>query len=560
MPRMTGSRYFAEFMRGYGVTHVFFVPTVAMNALGEMEDLNIRRVLTHGEVAAAYMADGYARASGKPGVCMAQNVGASNLMAGLRDAYMACSPVIAISGGPSTASRYRHAYQDVDDCSQFDPVTKFNARVDDVTRLPDLLRQAFREATSGSPGPVHLQIREPYCTSIEAEGEFELVVEEQFTHVPPFRPEPTEIERVRAAAAMLHRAHKPIIVAGGGVTASGAQREVVELAEKLCIPVITSLNAKQTILDTHPLSVGVAGTYSRSCANRVLAEADTVFFIGSRTGGMITTNWQIPARGTTVIQLDINSAELGRNYSCAVALLGDAAVTLRRLIDLAQPKAPEAAAAWTGRVGQLVSEWRKGAEVMRNSDAVPMRPERICKEISEALPANGVVVADTGHAGMWSAQMIDFTQPGQRLIRCAGSLGWGFPGSLGVKCALPDRPVLCFTGDGGIYYYLSELETAARCGINVVVVVNNNSALNQELRLVNRAYGGKQRGRAGDIWRFQNLDLAKVAESLGCVGLRARTPEEFKKSLRSAFGMNKPVVIDAVTDVEALATRAWVPG
>jgi acetolactate synthase-1/2/3 large subunit len=155
MPKMNGSKAFAEIVKGYGVTHVFFVPAIMLQALAEMEDMNIRRIMTHGEKAAAYMADGYARASGKPGVCMAQQIGASNLAAGLRDAFMGCSPVIAVTGGPDTGSRYRYAYQEVEDFCQFDPVTKFNACVDDVTRLPDLLRQAFRAATSGAPRPVH---------------------------------------------------------------------------------------------------------------------------------------------------------------------------------------------------------------------------------------------------------------------------------------------------------------------------------------------------------------------------------------------------------------------
>ena len=163
MPRMTGDRYFAEAMRGYGVSHLFFVPTIILPAMAEMEDMGITRVVTHGEKAAAYMADGYARASRRPGFCLAQNIGASNLAAGLRDAYMACSPVIAITGGPQPDSRYRNAYQEIEDFSQFDPVTKFNAEVGRVERLPDLLREAFRVATSGAPGPVQLadQSRHP---------------------------------------------------------------------------------------------------------------------------------------------------------------------------------------------------------------------------------------------------------------------------------------------------------------------------------------------------------------------------------------------------------------
>ncbi len=159
MPKMTGSKLFAEMMRGYGVSHIFFVPAIMMKAMAEMEDMPIKRVMVHGEKAAAYMADGYARASGKPGVCMAQNIGASNLAAGLRDGYMSCSPIIAISGGTLPNDRYRCAYQVIEDFPQFEPVTKFSAHVDAVTRLPDLLRQAFREATSGTPGPVHLQMQ-----------------------------------------------------------------------------------------------------------------------------------------------------------------------------------------------------------------------------------------------------------------------------------------------------------------------------------------------------------------------------------------------------------------
>ena len=475
MPKMTGSRLFAEMMRGYGVSHIFFVPTFMHKGLAEMEDMPIRRIMVHGEKAAAYMADGFARASGKPGVCMAQVVGATNLAAGLRDGYMAGSPIIALTGGPTPESRYRHSYQEVDDFTQFGPVTKFSARVDAVKRLPDLLRQAFREATSGAPAPVYLQVQGHLGDMAEQEAEFEVLIEEQFSHVPAFRPEP-EMDRVAAAAALLAQAERPIIVAGGGVVRSGARQEVVELAEKLQIPVVTSLNAKSTIVDTHPLAVGVSGSYSRDCANRALLEADLVFFIASHTGGQVTHSWRFPPVGTTVIQLDIDPAELGRNYPNAASILGDAKVSLRRLIDAVQPKPPAAAKAWTGRVQQIVAEWRAEHEPMRASDAVPIRPERICRAISEVLPPDGVVVSDTGHSGIWTGSMIDFTHPEQRYFRCAGSLGWGFPASLGVKCALPDKPVVCFNGDGGFYYHIGELESAKRYNINVVVVVNNNSA------------------------------------------------------------------------------------
>jgi acetolactate synthase-1/2/3 large subunit len=554
MAFMTGSRFFAEAMRAYSVSHIFFVPTMLLPAMAEMEDMNIRRVVTHGEKAAAYMADGYARASRRPGICMAQNVGSANLAAGLRDAYMACSPVMAITGGPDPDSRYRYLYQEVEDFSMFDPVTKFNARIDKLSRLPDLLRQAFRESTSATPGPVHLEASGSHGQVLEGEADLDLIVEEPFKQFPAFRLEP-ELDRVRAVAAALARAERPVIVAGGGVPASQAEPEVVKLAELLSIPVATSLNAKGTIRDDHPLSVGVVGTYSRGCANRTVAESDLVFFIGSHTGSQVTNNWKIPRPGTPVIQLDIAPAELGRNYPNSVSVLGDAKMTLRRLIESLEPMEPRTG--WVRHAQKLVDEWRAEVAPLRNSDALPMRPERLCREITEFLPANAVVVSDTGHAGIWSGTMIEFTKPGQRYIRCAGSLGWAFPGSLGVKCALPDTPVLCFTGDGGFYYHLAELETAVRYGINAVIVVNDNRSLNQETRLFDAAYGGQQRGKSREMWVFEDVDLAKVAEAMGCFALRIERPSELKRALEQAFAAHKPAVLDVVTDIKALAARGW---
>jgi acetolactate synthase-1/2/3 large subunit len=258
------------------------------------------------------MADGYARASGKPGLCMAQMIGASNLAAGLRDGFMAGSPIIAVSGGPTPQSRHRHAYQEVDDISQFNAVTKFNAQIDHVTRMPDLIRQAFRVATSGAPGPVHLRVQSHLGQISEEEADLDPLVELMYRRAPAFRPEP-EMQRVRDALALLAQAERPIIVAGGGVIRSNAEREVLALAEMLSIPVATSLNAKAAMVDDHPLAVGVPGSYSRDCANRALAEADLVFFIGSHAGGQVTNNWMFPPPGTKV-----SSTSIRRNSDATI--------------------------------------------------------------------------------------------------------------------------------------------------------------------------------------------------------------------------------------------------
>ncbi len=294
MARMTGNQFLAEALRAYGVSHLFYVPSVLGGAMPLLEAKGIQRVITHGEKAAAYMADGYARATHRPGICLCQDIGTTNLAAGLRDPYMASSPVIAITGGQSDQPRYRHAYQNAEDFGAWEGVTKANYYVDTVERLPDLLRQAFRTATSGSPGPVHLELRGNAGQMLDKEADFDLVFEERYSSYPAFRPEPNPPD-INAAAELISQAARPIIVAGGGVISSGAAAEVVKLAERLSIPVATSLNAKEIIPDDHPLAVGVPGSYSRWCANRALSEADLVLFIGSHTGGQVTNGWTIPA-------------------------------------------------------------------------------------------------------------------------------------------------------------------------------------------------------------------------------------------------------------------------
>jgi acetolactate synthase-1/2/3 large subunit len=554
---MTGNRYFAEAVRAAGTTHVFFVPTIMLPAMAEMEDMGIRRVVTHGEKAAAYMADGYARAARRPGLCLAQTIGSANLAAGLRDAYMAGSPVIALTGGNDAMSRYKHVYQEIEDFPMWESVTKANFHVDALERFPDLLRQAFRAATTGAPGPVHLEMSGTHAQVLEREADLTPLWEERFMKVPAFRPEP-EPDAVRAAARALAQAERPVIIAGGGVIWSGAEAELARLAELLQIPVATSLNAKAALSDDHPLNVGVPGTYSRWCANKLLAEADLVFFVGSHAGGQVTTNWQVPRPGVAAIQLDIDPEELGRNYPLQVALLGDAKVTLEKLIAGAEPARPRLP--WLGRVRDLVRDYRQESDRMRDSGAVPIRPERICKEISAGLPEGGVLLSDTGHSGMWTGQMIRLTRPGQRFLRCAGSLGWGFPATLGAKCALPDRPVVGFCGDGGFYYHLAELETAARFNIAAVMVVNNNYALNQEKRLFDEAYHGRQRGRATEMWHFSHqVNFARVAEAMGCVGIRVERADDIRPALEKALAASAPAVVEVISDVEAMATRAWRP-
>ncbi|MAE17754.1 acetolactate synthase [Candidatus Poribacteria bacterium] len=553
---MTGARFLAETVHGYGITHVFFMPYIAPRSLMEMEKLGIKRIQTHGEKAAAYMADAYARVTRRPSLCMAQSVGALNLAAGLQDAYLACAPVVALTGRENQINQRRHAYQEVDHINPFSAVTKYSGFVAAPEQLPVYLRQAFRSATSGTPGPVHLDLEGLAGQMVvDREADLEIVIEEPFTQLPPFRPE-AELEKVVEALQLLTTAKRPIIVAGGGVTASGARDELVSLAEKLSIPVATSLNAKAMFPSDHPLAVGVPGSYSRACANQAVCEADLVFFIGSHTGGQVTNGYRIPPQGTPIIQLDINPEELGRNYPIQLGMQGDVRNSLRAMIR--QVETAEPRTQWIDRVQKLVRNWKESVSDKVNSDIVPILPERLCRELTDHLPSDAILVSDTGHSGIWTGTMIDLKHPDQIFVRCSGSLGWGLPAAMGAKCAQPDRPVLCFTGDGGIWYHLSELDTAMKCGINAVILVNNNHSLNQEKGGVESVYGGRTPG-SDELWLFPDADFAGIAESMGCFGITVHKPGQLASALDQAFTAEKPAVVDVKTHIEGIAPRAWTP-
>lgn len=551
MPKMTGSRYIAEMLKGYGVTTIFWMPAIIKQGLMEMERIGIRRVLGHSEKGAAYMADGYARASRRPAVVMSQSVGAANLAAGLQDAWLACAPVIAITGGQTATERHRHAYQEIHHWPLFEPVTKYNSTIETIGQLPYELRQAFRSATTGKPAPVHLELLGLQGERVaEVEADMEVIVEDAFTRYPAFRPEP-EPHRLAEAARLLASAERPMIVAGGGAATSEAGPEIVMLAEALSIPVATSLNAKEIIAANHPLSVGVVGTYSRWCANKAVAEADLVMFVGSHTGDQVTDVWTVPRPGTPTIQIDIDPAELGRSYPATVPMVGDAKATLRRLLEKLAQSPPRSE--WAVRTRQWVKQWYAEFEPLLTSDATPIRPERLCREIERVLPANALFVSDTGHAGGWTGTMIDLTKPDQRYLRCAGSLGWAFPAALGAKCALPDRPVVCFTGDGGFWYHLSEMETAVRCGINTVTVINNNRSLNQDRPGIDRAYFRFPEGTPRVAWVYEDVDFAELARGLGCFGVRVERPSEIRGALEQALECGRPAIVDVATDIDAFA-------
>ncbi|HET7598188.1 MAG TPA: thiamine pyrophosphate-binding protein [Burkholderiales bacterium] len=558
MPRkMTGARLIAETLKAYGVSHVFFMDAILRRALAEMDEVGVKRILGHSEKAVAYMADGYARVSGRPAVCMAQSVGAANLAAGMQDPYLGHSPVIAITGRHVASMQYRNAYQEVAHEPLYAAVTKWQGRVDTLEQIPHLLRQAFREATTGTPRPVHLDMAGFTGDAVTPlEGEFDVAADDAHTVFPAFRPDP-DPAAIRKAAAAIARSKRPVIVADRGAEISGAREALVQLAERIQAPLVATLDAKASLDEAHPLSRGMLGAYGRSCANHVVAEADLVIYAGSNTSDHTTANYKLPKQGTPIIQIDLDPVEIGRNYPGAIGILSDVRAGLEAL-------AGSAAAAkhdeWLAHTQRFVEEWRAEADRSRAADTTPLRPERICGELTEVLPKNAILIADTGYAALWTGTLVYLRHPTQSYFRAAGSLGWSFPASLGAKCAAPDRPVICFCGDGGFFYHLPELETARRRKIKTVTIVNNNHCLAQGLRNLNIAYQGHDETNKGECYEFLETDFAEVAQSFGCFGATVEKPGEFRKAFEAAMASELPAVIDVKTEFAHLAPMAWVPG
>lgn len=553
---MTGGQYIARALAAHEVTHVFFMDAILRRALVEMEELGIARVLTHSEKGAAYMADGYARVARKPGVCMAQSVGAANLAAGLQDAFLGQSAVIALTGRQPASMQYRNAYQEIPHEPLFSPVTKVSMRVDEPQQLALQLRQAFRTSTSGRPGPVHLDIAGHTGDYIgAAKCDFAIEVDSDYVKFPAYRMQ-AEATRIERAVALIQKSERPLLVADMGLVVSDGAQALRALAEHLDIPVVSSLDAKAVLPYGHPLRAGVVGTYSRECANKAMGDADLVIFAGSDVGDQVSNNWTLIRSGTPIIQIDYEAEELGKNYPNTLGLFGDPRIVLEQLKSAC---VSTRRSAWVEQVQLYVREWVESFdEVRTKNSAGPIRPERLCSVLGKCLPPDAILVTDTGYSSQWTGTMTDLRHERQRYYRASGSLGWGFPASLGAKFAAPDRPVVCFTGDGGFMYHLPELETALRWKLNTITIVNNNSCLAQGARSINTAYEGYA-GNRREIFHYRPMDFSKIAQAMGCIGKRVERIEDFPAVFAEALKAPLPVVIDVVTDPEALAPLPWSP-
>ena len=536
---MKGYEYIASWFQAAEVDTIFLVPTNLYASLVELHlrDPNIKLVLAHSEKAAAYMADGYAKASGKPGVVITQGgPGATNVLAGLAEPYQSGTPVISLTNVSTTNAQRGNNYQEI--AAIFSDTVKFDADILSADRLPDLLAAAFREATTGAPGPVHLGLARIEDEDIDATIP-EAVVG---AHFPPHRPAAEE-SAVAEAVRMLKDADRPVIIAGGGAVVSGAWDEITELAERLQIPVGTSLSGKGLIADQNPLSIGPVGSYSRRVANEIVADADLVMYVGAHAGGQLTNSRQVPSPGTPIIHVDINPAQIGKNMPVTLGLIGDARTVVGQLN--AAVGDGGAHSEWAAEAARRVRGWWDDQTEYYNSSAKPIEPHRLARDLSATIPDGTIVVADTGYAASWAAAYLTLPT-GRSFLRCEGSLGWSFPAALGAKCAVPDQSVVSWTGDGGLWYHLSELETAVRCDIPTVTVVLNNHGLKFDTHLLSVIYGERGEQSQHVLSEFTETNFADIANAMGALGLRVEEPDDIGPTIEKAIESGRPAIVDVV--------------
>jgi acetolactate synthase-1/2/3 large subunit len=465
---------------------------------------------------------------------------------------MARTPILALTGAGSNQTRYKNFYQEVDQYPIFSGLTKMSARVETSSRLPELLGQAIRVATTGSPGPVHLEL-------VAQGGALDVELAEEppppdarYAFYPPIR-YPAPADDVKAALAAIAKAKRPLIVADEGIRNSQAAAALRAFSQKLKLPVATSLDAKAAMMESDPLYVGVVGRYSRDVANIAMQEADFVIFVGSTTGSMPTLEWSLPKPGIAAIQIDNDPRELGRNYPLTVGLLGDVKTVLEQLTAAATGSPPDRSA-WLTWITALRADWLAAWKDKETADVEPIKPQRICRALCDALPDDALMLVDTGHTAVWAARHMYFDKPGQSLLRCAGSLGWAFPASLGAKCGQPDRPVISFVGDGAFLYHVGELETQQRYGINTITVINNNNSYSQERNT------WKDEPDYLHHWDFKPVSFADVGKGFGTKVLVVEKARDIGPAFKEALKANAPVIIEVIADAYELQTPAWPRG
>lgn len=547
MSETTGAEAFVRMLQLHGVRHVFGLcgdTSLPLYDAFHRLDHGIRHVLCRDERSAAYMADAYARVTGRVGVCEGPSGGgATYILPGLVEAGESSVPVLAVTTDIAVSSRGRYTLTELDQKGLFRPVTKWNAVIDRAADIPRTLRAAFTAMTTGKPGSAHIGL--PFDVQKGAVDAGELWADPALGHYPARRTGP-DPDAVEAAAALLLAARRPVFVCGGGVVIAGAEAELAALAEFLAAPVATTISGQGGIGDGHPLAVGVVGSNGGTPPTReVVAAADLVVFVGCRAGSVTTERWRHPAPGAArIVHLDVDPAVIGANYRADAAVTGDARLALRALrLACEAGGAPRDPADAHRLVADARARKFAAFAELAQSRELPIRPERLVAELQRTLPPGAVVVADPGTPCPYLSAYLQDDRTGRHFItnRAHGALGYSLAAAVGAQFGRPDAKVVAVMGDGSFGFTIGEMETVTRHRLPITFVVVSNAV-----------YGWIKAGqRSGFDGRYFSVDFgrtdhARVAEAYGVKAWSVHDPEELRPALAAAMAHDGPTLVDVV--------------
>jgi acetolactate synthase-1/2/3 large subunit len=552
MVEMIGAKALITSLEKEGVDIVFGLPGGAnLPIYDELVDANFRHVLVRHEQAAAHMADGYARVKRKAGVCMATSgPGATNLITGIATAHADSIPMVAITGQVPVAMIGKDAFQETDIIGIANPCTKYAFQPRKAVEIPEVIKKAFYITESGRPGPVLVDIPKDVQQE-KAEIQFPDLIKVR-GYKPAFDPDLSQIEK---AMALIMKAEKPIIMAGGGVILSGAFHELQALAEILMCPVVTTFKGKGAFPENHPLAMGPIGMHGHAEANKIIIEADCIIAIGARFSDRSVGRFDEFGKGMSIIHLDVDPAEIGKNKSVDVAVVGDVKSSLRTLVKMLTTKGirKDPDNSWLKRRKELIEYYTSTIKDYSRE----ITAKKTLKKLRELLPSEAIVTTEVGQCQMWASLHFDVITPGTFFSSTGlGTMGFGFPASIGAKAAKPDVPVIDIAGDGSFNMTENSLAVSVLEKLPVIVFLLNNYMLGMvaqwQRTFYNRRYMGVQQNRCPDY--------VKLAESYGAQGMRVQSINELDKAIKVGLSSDVATVIDIPIDPEEDVYPFVAPG
>ena len=538
---MRGGEAIIESLKNMRVKTIFGYPGGQTIPFYDMlYDADIEHILVRHEQCAAHAADGYARASGEVGVCLATSgPGATNLVTGIGTAYMDSSPIVAITGQVPTHLIGNDAFQEADIVGITMPIVKYNYQPKDPNLIPSIVKSSFEIASTGRPGPVLIDVPKEV-----QEGEL-TGFDDSLIETPGYNPTINgNLRQIKKARDLIKEAKKPLILAGAGVIIANASEELTKLAKTINAPVMTSLLGKGAFDETDDLALGMLGMHGRKVSNDYVNESDLLIAVGIRFSDRTTGRLDSFAPDTKIIHIDIDPAEIGKNVEIGLPIVGDAKnilSSLNKVLKIYKPS--NEVNQWTDMIKAKKQELLPRVTY----DDVPLKPQSVIKEISEVLTADSILTTDVGQNQMWAAHFFD-TQKPRKFISSGGlgTMGFGFPAAIGAKIACPDDPVVSINGDGGFLMVCQELATVREYDIPVIAVVLENRTLGMVYQWQSLLYNE----RHSQTLLGNSPDFVKLAESFGINGVRVEKPGETKEALSSAIKDNEPVLLNVVVDSE----------